>query len=432
MVVHGCVAGSTSQGAHVKQESTIGTPCEALASPVIKRTEHALGELNQTNPTADHAIIANTIEQAIRSENGFHASVSPQLATLFKLDRVDLSVGWRDRNRPRHSTLTPESKPILEIAFHSKRPTRRTTVLRITSIKDDKGAPKVDNWVLLTVDQWNGANRTVDVHSCSNRHAGGTFGFNTEENTFPDMVHSLLSAREITAHRVENELAKAIIGLVTLQRIILWKNHTKVLEGNELDDEGVDAIVQHMPQLTKLVLNRTRVTDLGGIKIGVHLKRLTELYLVQTLVGNQALGALAHGLPHLETLNMKGTQITDQETPGKEIPNLEDSFPNLKEIVVNDTQAGDNIARAFTHVTTLEKVSFHDTPLTDTGAITLLQGLPNLREATFTGTSVGVATAASISDATHLKKITLPRNNFTFDQRVSLRATHADIVAFAE
>ena len=202
-----------------------------------------------------------------------------------------------------------------------------------------------------------------------------------------------------------------------------------------LDDDGVEALVAAVPQLTSLDASESLISDDGLAALGAGLPNLVWLSVAgddydRTDVGDEGLVALASSCPRLEVLNVGDTNVTDagltalaaacpslaslnvreNDVTDATLAALASSCPaitglNLASCDVTDaglaTLAGAPFASSLTSLDV-----YGNSGVTDAGFVALLAKCPNLSSITI-GMSHSEEATAAIASLCHLTHVDL-------------------------
>jgi hypothetical protein len=104
---------------------------------------------------------------------------------------------------------------------------------------------------------------------------------------------------------------------------------------SELDDEALGQL--RAPRLTTLQLTRTKITDAALQRLAADHHQLQDLYLDQTVVSDMGVLALIHVNPHIESLDLAGSQISDESVLACQ------ALPNLEALWLTQTNVTDEV-----------------------------------------------------------------------------------------
>ncbi len=157
-----------------------------------------------------------------------------------------------------------------------------------------------------------------------------------------------------------------------------------------VDDAGLAPIGQ-LTSLKALLLDHLWISEVGLAELQ-GLKKLEELYLAQTLVGDEAVATLANQFPALKKLRISRTQVTgDGLAPLSQLTQLEDL--DLSE----NSQVTDAGLAALSRLTSLTRLNLWRVPISDAGA-SHLSGLTNMQWLNLDNTLIGDAALTDLKD----------------------------------
>lgn len=84
-------------------------------------------------------------------------------------------------------------------------------------------------------------------------------------------------------------------------------------DDNSITDSGL-AVLSELPRLERLRLRHAHITN-NGVEQIVQLEHLSMLDLSGTMVDDEGIKLIAHGLPRLTELSLSGTAVTDSCVP---------------------------------------------------------------------------------------------------------------------
>ena len=134
-----------------------------------------------------------------------------------------------------------------------------------------------------------------------------------------------VSGLQLVSYTKSNASAESFARLVACSKLELLD-----LSGQAIDDRTLEKLVRGLPELRRLIVGRTKVTDASMAAVRTN-QRLTNLDLSDTKVTTRGLASL-EGLPNLDSLDLDGTDI------GDEAVSLLSSFPKLGTLCLNRTR----------------------------------------------------------------------------------------------
>jgi RNA polymerase sigma factor (sigma-70 family) len=138
----------------------------------------------------------------------------------------------------------------------------------------------------------------------------------------------------------------------------------------DADLERIAPLLRELPQLRRLVLGHSLITDAGLVHVR-DLTQLTWLYLENTAVSDA-------GLAHLKGLtNLVGLPLQDTDV-GDEGMKVVSGMPRMEWLSLGNTRVGDEGLRHLSGLDRLEVLTLEETPITDAG-LAHLKGLHRLR-----------------------------------------------------
>lgn len=131
--------------------------------------------------------------------------------------------------------------------------------------------------------------------------------------------------------------------------------HQLALGFSELNDDHLRHL--NAPNLIRLQLTRTQVTDQGLSELARHHHRLTALYLDATRVTDHGVAAIVRANPDLEELDLAGTLVSD------EIADALKSLPQLEALWLTQTAVTDQLVATLLEMPNLQTLDLEGTQI---------------------------------------------------------------------